>query len=114
MSLKNVYLVVAILGTVLPYYELFQFIGEEGWSVVGFGQALFVNHASSMGAVDLLISSMAFWIFVEYEGHRRGMRHRWVYIVVNLLIGLSAGLPLFLYARERRLAEKPTVKAVAK
>lgn len=113
MSMKNVYLIVAVLGTVLPYYELFQFIGEEGWSVVGFGEALFVNHASSMGAVDLLISSLAFLIFVEYEGRRLGMRHRWVYIVVNLLIGLSAGLPLFLYVRERKLADRPTAEAVA-
>jgi hypothetical protein len=113
MSLKNVYLVVAILGTVLPYYELFQFLGEEGWSVVGFGKALFVNHASSMGAIDLLISSVVFWVFVEYEGRKQCMRHRWIYILVNLLIGLSAGLPLFLYMRERKLAGEPA-KAVAK
>ncbi|MGD1889550.1 MAG: DUF2834 domain-containing protein [Cyclobacteriaceae bacterium] len=113
MNVKNAYLIVAILGTVLPYYELFQFIGEEGWSVVGFGEALFVNHASSMGAIDLLISSLVFLIFVEYEGRKLGMRHRWVYIVVNLLIGLSAGLPLFLYVRERQLAEKSVAEAVA-
>jgi uncharacterized membrane-anchored protein YhcB (DUF1043 family) len=34
------------------------------------------------------------------------MGHLWVYIVCNLLVGLSLGLPLFLYMRERKLSER--------
>jgi len=30
------------------------------------------------------------------------MRHLWVYILCNLAVGVSLGLPLFLYMRERR------------
>jgi len=40
-----------------------------------------------------------FWIFVNREAQRREIRVPWVYLVVNLLLGLSVGLPLFLYVR---------------
>jgi len=31
-----------------------------------------------------------------------GISHRWVPIAANLLVGVSLGLPLFLYMREAR------------
>jgi hypothetical protein len=31
------------------------------------------------------------------------MRHLWLYIVANLLVGVSLGLPLFLLARQSKL-----------
>ncbi|WKN45200.1 DUF2834 domain-containing protein [Tunicatimonas pelagia] len=106
MRLLHFYLVATVLGTVLPYYQLFQFIAENGWGLMTFIEKLFINAASSMGAIDLLISSAVFWVFLYLEGSRVKMSKLWIYVLVNLFIGLSAALPLFLYVRERRLAAR--------
>jgi hypothetical protein len=39
---------------------------------------------------------------VGVEGRRAGLGHRWVPLAANLLVGVSLGLPLFLYMREAR------------
>ena len=44
----------------------------------------------------------AFWAFVLLEGRRLSMSGLWVPIAANLLVGVSLGLPLFLYLREVR------------
>jgi uncharacterized membrane-anchored protein YhcB (DUF1043 family) len=31
------------------------------------------------------------------------MKHLWVYVLCTLLVGVSLGLPLFLFFRERKL-----------
>lgn len=113
MKLRTFYLIATIVGTALPYYKLFQFTAKEGWSLIRYLEQLFANAASSMGAIDLLISTVVFWVFVEYEGRNQGMRNRWIYMAVNLFVGLSAGLPLFLYMREKKLADKATAKTVS-
>jgi len=35
------------------------------------------------------------------EGRRAGVRHLWAPIAANLVVGVSLGLPLFLYLREQ-------------
>jgi len=43
------------------------------------------------------------WVFVLVDGRRTGVRHRWAPIAANLAVGVSLGLPLYLFMRERRL-----------
>jgi hypothetical protein len=68
-----------------------------------FWSQLFVNQASSADTVDLFTSSFVFWIFLLKEGTKLQMKFLWVYIVVNLIIGLSCALPLFLGMRLKNL-----------
>lgn len=100
---KNLYLVLAIVGAVVPYAFFFQFIGLEGLDLGSFVSGLFVNGAAGGFTADLLISSLVFWIFAFAEGRRLGMKNIWAYVVVNLTIGLSCALPLFFYFREDRV-----------
>jgi hypothetical protein len=37
------------------------------------------------------------------EGRRAGVRNLWAPIVANFAVGVSLGLPLFLYMREKRM-----------
>lgn len=111
MKLSHVYLALAIVGAVLPYYLLFQFIAENGWGLTEYIEQLFANHASSMGATDLLLCCVTFWVFLYFEGRRLQISKLWIYVIVNLFIGLSAALPLFLYVRERKLADKKVTYA---
>ena len=40
------------------------------------------------------------------EGRRAGVRNLWACVLCTLVVGVSSGLPLFLFFRERRLREK--------
>jgi hypothetical protein len=103
MSRKRIYLVAAILGAIGPYIFFIRFLAHDA-SVTGFLAALFVNGAAGGLTVDLLTSSAVLWIFMLAEGRRLAIRHLWIYIVLNLAIGLSCALPLFLWTRETALA----------
>jgi hypothetical protein len=46
------------------------------------------------------VSSVVLWVFVFTEGRRLGMKNLWAPIAGNLAVGVSLGLPLFLYMRE--------------
>jgi hypothetical protein len=102
---KTIYLVGAIVGTVLPYYFLVQFLLQYGFDLPLFVQQLFANPIATMFAVDLFISCFVFWVFLYAEGRRLEMANLWVYVVLNLTVGLSLALPLFLYFREGRMAQ---------
>ena len=56
--------------------------------------------------MDVIVSSVTLWIFVYSEGTRLRMRRLWIYIVCNLLVGVSLALPLFLLVRESELDPK--------
>jgi hypothetical protein len=45
-------------------------------------------------------------VFVWLEGHRVAARHLWAPIFGTLVIGVSFGLPLFLYLRERAIERR--------
>src|SRR5687767_8180320 len=72
LKAKNLYFVLCILGTTLPYSQLLPFL----------------------------------WVLVFVEGRRAGVKHLWAPIAANLAVGVSLGLPLFLYMRERRLEQR--------
>ena len=54
----------------------------------------------------MLVSSLVLWIFVLVDGRRDGVRHLWAPIAANLAVGVSLGLPLFLYMRELALERR--------
>ena len=96
--MKKLYAALAVPGFLLPMSQLLPFIRQSGFDVTSFMTQPFVNPASSMFALDLLVSCFVFWTFVFFEGQ---VRHRWLYVALTLLVGLSFALPLFLWARER-------------
>lgn len=102
MSRKSLYLVLAVAGAVAPYVFFARFFAAEGLTG-DFVTACFANGAAGGITADLLVSSVVFWVFVFTEARRAGVGQPWVFVVVNLLIGLSCALPLFLWARERAL-----------
>lgn len=103
--LQTLYLIGCVLGFVLPYSQLVPFAIEHGFDLKLFIEQLFVNHISSCFALDVIVSSFVFWILVFVEGDRLKMENLWVYVVANLTVGLSFGLPLFLLMRQRKLTQ---------
>lgn len=107
--MKKLYVALAVLGFDLPMSQLLPLFRQSGFDVLSFLTQPFVNPVSSMFAFDLLVSCLAFWTFVFVDGK---VRHRWLYVVMTLLVGLSFALPMFLLARERT-RQAPALAAAA-
>ncbi|KAB8331465.1 DUF2834 domain-containing protein [Scytonema tolypothrichoides VB-61278] len=103
--LKTIYLILCILGTVLPYSQFVPFLIQNGLDVRLFLEQLFANRISAFFGMDLIVSSLVLWVFVYWEGSRLGMKNLWIYIASNLLVGVSLGLPLFLLIRQRKFEQ---------
>ena len=110
--MQIIYLILAILGFALPYSQLIPFFADNGFNLSLFWSQLFANRISTDFAFDLLVSSVVFWIFVYKEGTRLNIKNIWVYVVLNLVVGLSFALPLFLWVRSRHLKAEFTTEAV--
>jgi hypothetical protein len=100
MSRKNIYLVLAIIGFIAPYYF---FLQVREFDLGELFQLFSASKFLSGIAMDLLVSVMVFWFFMFTEAKKLQMKNPWVYLLATLLVGLSFALPLFLYFRERRL-----------
>jgi hypothetical protein len=57
-----------------------------------------------LSGFDVSVSAVALIAFIRREGARLKLRTPWVPVAATCLIGVSCGLPLFLYLRERKLA----------
>jgi hypothetical protein len=100
MKPKGIYLGLCIAGTVLPYSQFLPFLREHGLDVRLFFEQLFDNRISAFFAWDVIVSALVLWVLVLVEGRRAGVRHLWAPIAASLAVGVSLGLPLFLYQRE--------------
>ena len=95
--MKNSFLFLAIIGALVPYACFVPFFAEHGFGISTFVLALFANGAAGGFTADLLITSAAFWVYLFAEK----VEKPWLFILVNLSIGLSCALPLYLYVRAR-------------
>jgi hypothetical protein len=101
------YLALAIAGAVLPWLANLEFIREYGSSfdLGQFVQLANANPAASSLSRDLAIAATAVVIWMVRESRRLQMRGLpWV-LLSCITIAFACGAPLFLYLRERRLAE---------
>ena len=103
MNRKNIYLALAFIGLLVPYYFLFKFLAANGLDIPLLIQQLFANNISTFFAVDLVISIIVFWVYLFAEANKLQMKNLWLYLLASLTVGLSFALPLFLYFRERKL-----------
>jgi hypothetical protein len=101
MKIRNIYLLLCVVGVVIPWFFLINFLGEPSPTATSFVVSIFANNVSSSVASDLLISALIFFVLVFAEGKRLKMKRLWAFIPAKLCVGLSFGLPLFLYFRQK-------------
>jgi hypothetical protein len=97
---KQLYLALCVAGTALPCWQFLPFLREHGLDLPLFFEQLFATPVSGFFGMDVIVSSVVLWVFVLGEGRRAGVRHLWAPIAANLVVGVSLGLPLFLYLRD--------------
>ena len=102
--MRGLYLTLTVLGAALPYFQLIPWLMEHGPNMMLLFKEIFSSHAGAFFALDVLISAVVLIGFICREGAARGMNLLWLPIAATCLIGVSCGLPLFLYLRERQSA----------
>jgi hypothetical protein len=98
------YLALAVIGSVAPYAKFIPWVMEHGLNLRLFVSELFSTRIGGFFGMDVLMSAVTLIVFIRREGARRNLRRLWLPIGATCLIGVSCGLPLFLYLRERQLA----------
>ena len=110
VAMKNTYLVLAIIGFIAPNIFAIDVMLNTGnvllWSDLPttLSQA-FINKISTTFVVDLLATTLIFFIWSYNESRKCRVKNQKLGIVwvLTMLFGLSTALPLFLYFREGRI-----------
>ena len=100
------YLALSVIGMVVPYARFVPWLIEHGLDLRLFVSELFSTRIGGFFGLDVLLSAVTLIVFIRREGSRRKLRLLWLPIGATCLIGVSCGLPLFLYLRERQLASQ--------
>ena len=108
MKPKTVYLLLCIVGFAKPYAAFLPWLAEHGPNGRLFLQHLFANRISAFFTLDVIVSAVVLLRFSALESRRLRLHSRWIVLAATLLVGVSLGLPLFLYLRERQLEHNPS------
>jgi hypothetical protein len=103
MKTRQLYLVLCVAGFLLPYSQFVPWVAEHGLNMRLFVTELFANRIGGFFGMDVIVSAVVLWVFVSTEGRRLNMRFLWLPMVAVLAVGVSLGLPLFLYFRQVHL-----------
>ena len=99
--MRMVFLALAIWGAIHPMYYFISYMQETGTGLSGLIDAWYVN-ASTHGLVwDLTIAAIALTIWCLVESIQAG---RWIGLIAipaTFCIGVSCGLPLYLFLRSK-------------
>lgn len=109
MRIRYVYLALCFLGVLLPYSQLVPWLLQHNLDLPLFFRQLFANQIGGFFGLDVVVSSVALWVLVLSEGRRAGVRHLWLPVFASFVVGVSLGLPLFLYMRQLRLDATPAI-----
>ena len=100
--MKIFYALCAIAGTIFPYSQFVPWVAEHGLDVKLLALELFSTRIGAFFGVDVLVSAVVLLAFIAFEGRRRGMKMLWLPVLATCTVGVSCGLPLFLFMREQQ------------
>ena len=96
------FLALAVWGAVHPMWYFVTWFQDNGWSLMAMVEAWHANAATSGLVWDLTIAALALTLWVIWESVTT---RRWaglLAIPATFCIGVSCGLPLYLFLRWRR------------
>jgi Protein of unknown function DUF2834 len=112
-----VYGAIALLALIATWSQNLSYFRPEDGLVRGFVLATarfwpdtLTTPAGVSVTVDLGLFFLAAAVFMVLEARRLGIRFVWLYVILGFLVAISVTFPLFLIARERRLATQADVE----
>lgn len=100
--MKTLYLTLFVVGCVLPLSQFVPWALTHGVDTRLFISELFANRISGFFGLDVIVSAVVLLAWIADERSRRGLRGAWAPALATVLVGVSAGLPLMLFLRERK------------
>jgi len=99
--LRLIYLAMAIIGTIVPMMYFVPWMQQNGTDLSALISAWKATPATTGLYYDMLIAAISLNIWIVVETYIR--KDYWVLICLpaTYLIGVSCGLPLFLFLRSR-------------
>ncbi|WP_260260209.1 DUF2834 domain-containing protein [Vibrio intestinalis] len=96
------YLVLTFLGILLPYGALVPWLITNGLDIGLLLNDALVNPISIMAWLDVLVGVIALIGFILVDGHRHKVKYRYFAVLGTLSVGVSFGLPMYLYFKEKQ------------
>ena len=97
--LRLIFLALAIWGAIHPMYYFMSWLSANDWSLSGLIDAWYVNDSTTGLTWDLTIAAIALLVWIIAE---TAVRKNWIALIAipaTFCIGLSCGLPLYLFLR---------------
>src|SRR5262245_35770081 len=103
MKARHFYLVCCVLGLILPCSQFVPWLLEHGLNITLFCRELFASRISSFFAMDVIVSAIVLQWFIQSERGRLLVGLLSLPPIGTLTVGVSFGLPLFLFLRQATL-----------
>lgn len=97
--MRMIFLALAVWGALHPMYYFISWFNANGYDLMAMVDAWHANAASSGLVWDLTIAAIALTIWVIAEAVKTRQWSRLIAIPATFCIGVSCGLPLYLYLR---------------
>ena len=95
------WLVLTIIGTVLPMAYFLPWLAQNDWSLALMVEAWNVSDATTGLVYDLTVAAVALTVWIISEVRVRRDWSSLIAIPAIFCIGVSCGLPLYLFLRSR-------------
>jgi hypothetical protein len=102
-ALRFLYLLLAIVGAILPMFYFVRWFREFGFDLGLMIEAWNVSDATTGLVYDLTVAAAALTVFIISEAIVRRDYLPLICIPATFCIGVSCGLPLYLFLRSRPL-----------
>jgi hypothetical protein len=100
VRIKHIYLFLGFIGVVLPYSRFLPWVADNGLDIPLLIEQITTSHIAAFGWLDVIISALALSVLVLTEGQKQKVSNLWLPIAGTLVVGVSLGLPLYLYLCE--------------
>lgn len=101
--MKYIYIILTILGAIIPLTEFISFINENGLNFSILIKQAFENHISAFAWLDVIITVIVIVVMTIDFSKKSEVKNIWIPILASLTVGASFGLPLLMFMRELQL-----------
>jgi len=103
------YLVLTFLGVFLPYGAFIPWLLANGFDIPLLFKEAMANPISLFAWLDVLVSAVALLGFIIVDGKRNKVKYWYLAALGTVSVGVSCGLPMYLYFKEKQRIE-PSLK----
>ncbi|MBE9917119.1 DUF2834 domain-containing protein [Paenibacillus donghaensis] len=106
--MKYVYGLLSLIGIALPYSQFIPWLSQNGLNFSLLVEEAAQTRMGSFAWLDVIVSVVVLTAFILYESKRikMGLRLLWIPIIGTFTVGVSFGLPIFLFLRELHIEKK--------